>query len=517
MKASGQKFPLKKRILPLLLALCLVLGVSAAAAAGPDEYRAGNFSGLAAAPDGTLLVTDVYNKIIWQVTAGRDPVPFAGVIPVPDLSGEPEGVYLDGPADAAFFMEPWAIVPFLNGYAVSDAEAHVVRYIENGEVHTLAGSGTAGSKTGSDRTSDFDMPTGLAVGDDGTLYVADTESGVIRTVSSDTGAVSSYYAGLDAPTGLSWHDGALYVAETGKSRICRIENGTLTVIAGKGEPSDIPGQYNGGYVDGPLDKALFDHPQGVAVGPDGAIYVSDSNNLAVRVIREGRVDTLARGGDGLQLPILPRTPLYLNGTLYVADLYGGGILTLDVSGLAFRDVPENAWYAEAVDTAVERGLTNGTGPDTFSPNDPVTRAMFVTMLGRMHLITDGSLIINGDATFPDVPEDAWYAGSARWAADLGVVLGVDGKFLPDRSITREQIATMFYRYARSQELDVSGSGDLSGFRDAAAVSGWAEEAVRWACGTGLMQGSDGLLDPGGKATRAQVVTLFLRFMDHYGI
>ena len=505
---------MKKRMLPLLLALVLLLSVSAAAA-GTQEFRQGNFSGLAAGPEGTLLVTDVYNKIVWQVSGPEEAVPFAGAIPVADLSGEPEGVYLDGPADKAYFAEPWGIAPFLDGYAVSDAGAHVVRYVEKGMVQTLAGSGEEGSRTGTDRTSEFGMPTGLAVGDDGTLYVADTESGIIRTISV-TGQVSDYLTGLDSPTGLCWHDGTLYIAETGLSRICKAENGQLKVIAGSAVPAEEPGEYYGGYVDGPVAKALFDHPQGVAVGPDGAIYVADSNNLAVRVIREGRVDTLLRSSEKSSYPVAPRTPMLLGGTLYVADLYGG-IIALDVNGASFRDVSENAWYADAVKLAVERGLTNGTGPDTFSPNSPVTRAMFVTMLSRMHLITDGSAVIRGKTGFPDVPADKWYSEPASWAADLGVVKGVNGLFLPDSSITREQIVTMFYRYAQSQGLDLSGGGDLSGFRDAAAVSGWAEEAVRWACGTGLLQGSEGLLDPGGNATRAQVVTLFLRFMDRYGM
>ena len=507
---------MKKRIIPLLLALGLLLSVSAAAV-GSDEFLQGNFSGITAGPGGTLLVTDVFNKIVWQVSGDGTPASYAGAIPVEDLSGEPEGVYHDGPADTAFFMLPWAISPFLDGYAVSDADAHVVRYTDGTVVQTLVGSGTAGNRTGSDRTSAFEMPTGLATGDDGTLYVADTGSGVIRTIST-TGQVSEYLTGLVSPTGLCWHNGALYIAETGLNRICKAENGRLEVIAGSGTPAEDPGEYYGGYTDGPVDKALFDHPQGVAVGSDGAIYVADTNNQAVRVIRDGRVETLAVCQDGVGLPYTPRTPLYLNGTLYVTDLYGGGIFSMDVgSRQVFRDVSENAWYHDAVYRAVDLGLTNGTGEDTFSPNDPVSRAMFVTMLGRMHRISDGAAVINGAATFPDVPDGTWYSGSARWAADLGVVKGVDGYFLPNAGITREQIATMFYRYAQSQGLDVSASGDLSGFRDAAAVSGWAQEAVRWACGAGLLQGSDGVLDPGGSATRAQVVTIFLRFMDLYGI
>ena len=96
------------------------------------------------AEDGRFLVTDVYNKVLWAVQ--RETVErFAGVIPVPDLSGEPQGVYHDGTLDSAYFAEPWAIAPYLEGYAVTDAGANVVRYVTAERVYTIAGTGTAGA------------------------------------------------------------------------------------------------------------------------------------------------------------------------------------------------------------------------------------------------------------------------------------------------------------------------------------------------------------------------------------
>ena len=188
---------MKKRIIPLLLALCFLLSVPAYALA-PADFQMGRLSGIVFTENGAMLVSDTYNKIIWQVedtvaedgTPAQTVTPFAGVIPVEDLSGEPQGVYHDGKVDAAYFMEPWALSPFLTGFAVSDTAAHVVRYIEDGKVYTLAGSGMAGNRSGTDKTSDFDTPTGLATGDDGTLYLAETDSGTIRTI-SEKGAEST--------------------------------------------------------------------------------------------------------------------------------------------------------------------------------------------------------------------------------------------------------------------------------------------------------------------------------------
>lgn len=125
----------------------------------------------------------------------------------------------------------------------------------------------------------------------------------------------------------------------------------------------------------------------------------------------------------------------------------------------------------------------------------------------------------GTSSFSDVADGAWYAEAVRWAAENGVVKGYDnGCFGPNDTVTREQMVTILYRYAQYKGRDVSaGEGtEFQGFTDAAEVSGYAEPAMRWACGAELMTGiaQDGgmALMPKDTTTRAQVATLMLRFL-----
>jgi len=502
---------MKKRLLPFLLALCLALSVPASAL-GSEDFRQGQLSGLAAAGDGALLVTDVYNKVVWRIE-GDKVTRYAGVIGAAALSGEPTGAYHDDTADRAYFLEPWDIAPFLDGFAVSDASANVVRYIANGRVYTLAGTGKAGRQDGSDKRASFDRPTGLAAGSDGSLYVADTNNGAIRCISKK-GAVTTVVTGLTSPTGLCWHDGALYVAETGRSRICRVVNGRATPFAGVSAEAEEAGEYYGGYADAAALSAKFDHPQGLAAGADGTIYVADTGNSAVRAIRDGRVYTIARGAGTSLMPASPRGLLAQGDTLYAADVFAGSVLTRSVATRVFTDVAAGAWYESAVYAAVRQGIAGGTGAAEFEPDSAMDRAMFVTMLSNAHKLSDGTAIIDGEAAFSDVPENEWYAAPVRWAADGGVTTGENGLFAPKRSVSRQEMVTFLYRYAKAQGLNVAVSSDgLAAFSDASAVAPWAADAMRWAVARGIVSGmGDGRLQPGGAATRAQALTILLNFM-----
>lgn len=168
------------------------------------------------------------------------------------------------------------------------------------------------------------------------------------------------------------------------------------------------------------------------------------------------------------------------------------------------------WAENDVMKAVEKGLFQGTSETTFSPNRTLTRGMLVTVLYRM----DGSDAVNSPSGFPDVASDAYYADAVAWAAQKGIVLGMeDGAFRPNNPITRQQLAAVLYRYAGSP----AGTGDLTSFPDGGSVAGYAADAVRWAVGSGIIQGSDtGLLNPSGSATRAQSAVMLLRFMDQAG-
>ena len=236
-------------------------------------------SGITVSKEGDFLVTDVYGKKIWKVQ-GDKAVVYAGASTVQDASGQPMGGYMDGSFEESLFKEPWAITPFLDGYAVSDTENHVVRLLRNGSVETINGHSDT-LETG-DMGVTFDTPTGLATDSQGRLYVADTARGIIYVI-TEQGQVDIFQEGLHGPMGICWKDGVMYVAETLEHQIVKIDGGVKTVFAGKGEEGDE---------DGEAHEATFASPQGVAVGKDGAVYVSDTVNASIRRIKNGKVTTI---------------------------------------------------------------------------------------------------------------------------------------------------------------------------------------------------------------------------------
>ena len=153
-----------------------------------------------------------------------------------------------------------------------------------------------------------------------------------------------------------------------------------------------------------------------------------------------------------------------------------------------------SWYYDGVKYACDNGLMNGTGANAFNPNADTTRSMIVTILARMEGVNT-----SGGAT--------WYTAGRAWAMENGISDGtnMEGK------ITREQLAAMLYRYAKIKGYDVSASASLSGYTDASSVSGWAKEAMQWAVGSGLIQGSGNALTPQANASRAQIATILMRF------
>ena len=194
-------------------------------------------------------------------------------------------------------------------------------------------------------------------------------------------------------------------------------------------------------------------------------------------------------------------------TAYLEIPAGATVKAVDTKPTDYTDVPEDAWYADSVDFVSSRSIFQGTG-DGFEPETPMNRAMLATVLYRLE---DASA--TGENVFPDVSEDAWYADAVNWAAEEGIVNGTDKGFEPMEIVTREQIATMFYRYAITLGLDVSGRSELSAFTDGSNTSVWAKDAMEWAVSVGLFGGDDqGSLDPQGEASRAVVATLVERMI-----
>ena len=174
----------------------------------------------------------------------------------------------------------------------------------------------------------------------------------------------------------------------------------------------------------------------------------------------------------------------------------------------FDDVAESAWYYTAVDYVAENDIMTGVSAREFAPNAGFSRAMLAQTLYAM----SGKPAVKAEGTFADVVANAWYADAVNWAAEKSYVSGVgDGKFAPDASVTREQMALILYRYAGSP--DASGMAQKE-FADSSSVSAYAADAIRWAVHEGLISGMENnTLAPQGTATRAQVATILMRFVE----
>lgn len=182
--------------------------------------------------------------------------------------------------------------------------------------------------------------------------------------------------------------------------------------------------------------------------------------------------------------------------------------SVDVSEI-FLDVDPDAWYKDAVQFAYDNGLMTGTSATEFAPDVTTTRAMIVSILARLEGVTSAS-----DAGFSDV-DDEWFATAVNWAASVGVVNGFeDNTFRANDAITREQLAAILCNYAAWKGEDVSARAELSRYSDAAAISSWATDVMRWAVAENLISGvTTDELQPQGAATRAQVVAILQRFLS----
>ena len=177
--------------------------------------------------------------------------------------------------------------------------------------------------------------------------------------------------------------------------------------------------------------------------------------------------------------------------------------------ISYNDVKAGDWYANAVNYVTLTGLMNGTG-DGFSPNLAINRGMMVTVLYRMA----GSPEVTAENPFTDVPADTWYTDAVIWASENGITAGTsETTFSPTNSLTREQLATFFYRFADFENPDpIEITGDLTGFTDAGQVASYATDAMKWAIGEGMISGTtETTLSPKATATRAQVATILMRY------
>lgn len=182
----------------------------------------------------------------------------------------------------------------------------------------------------------------------------------------------------------------------------------------------------------------------------------------------------------------------------------------EASALPFADVSYTNWYYDAVKFVYDKGIMDGVSYYRFAPDATITRGMVVTMLWRM-----AGEPYESSAGFTDVASGRYYSTAVAWAAKNGIVEGMTSStFAPDQAITREQLASILYRYAKW--LGFSGTGtDISGYTDAGKVSDYAYDAMCWAVKTGVVTGTSAkVLDPQGTATRAAAAQMFMNFYNY---
>ena len=235
------------------------------------------------------------------------------------------------------------------------------------------------------------------------------------------------------------------------------------------------------YEDGELDKWVT----GGDVAPEGLLFLDAASSP---------------NGEPLLLAACE-----VSGTVAVYQL-GSEDLTV----LPFTDVDSDDWFLAAVQYVYENDRMAGTSSTTFQPEVHLTRAMAAQVLYNL----EGQPAVTGDTTFTDAAAAGdWAVKAITWAEQTGVVAGIgDGLFDPTANVTREEFAQMMYNYASYKEYDLTLEGDLSQFEDASAISGWAETAMSWANGSGLINGhDDSTIDPQGTTTRAQAASILMNF------
>ena len=183
----------------------------------------------------------------------------------------------------------------------------------------------------------------------------------------------------------------------------------------------------------------------------------------------------------------------------------------ETTELNFTDVKESDWFFKGVAYVVDKGVMSGVSENQFDPSGKLTRAMLVQMLYNM----ESRPACDAENAFMDVPVGQWYTDAVIWANDAKIVSGMgDGLFAPNMEITREQMVAMLYNYAKYKGYDVTASADLSAFADTASVSTWAQPAMQWAVAEGYISGmGDSQLAPQGTATRAEIASVIMRFME----
>ncbi len=250
-------------------------------------------------------------------------------------------------------------------------------------------------------------------------------------------------------------------------------------------------------------ETLFELPEELE---NGVTVTYTSDNEEVAVYEDGKARAAAEGTAILTVTVTAKAdgfPMEYSTCVEVGENAGG---------LPYVDVAEGDWFYDAAAYTYYEGLMTGTDTTHFAPYNQLARAQFALILYRM----EGEPAVNTDKSFGDIRGDEWYGPAVLWAAEQGIVTGyTDTKlFGPADNITREQMVVMMHRYAKYLGKDTNVSADYSNFADASSVSGFAEKAMGWAVGNGIIAGKDNgtKIEPWGNTSRAEAAIIIQRFM-----
>ena len=282
----------------------------------------------------------------------------------------------------------------------------------------------------------------------------------------------------------------------------------------------------------PLDFGVAE--EGYAALTQKTVTVKNNTDYAIRLNQPTSYSyeisllsqTSLPAGSSATFTIRPRTGLPANLYDGVVEVYGSSndntlaaklnvkfSVNRPAGPSTFSDVAAGSTFAADIAYVSQKGLMSGKGGGLFKPQESITRGQLVTILYRL----EGQPAVSG-AGFPDVAAGSYCEKAVKWAAANGITAGgKDGLFRPNDSITREQLATFLYRYNNYKGYVVAKQADLSAFSDSGSVSSYAKDALSWANGTGLVNGtSDGRLNPSGGATRGQAAAILHRFCVSIG-
>ncbi len=305
---------------------------------------------------------------------------------------------------------------------------------------------------------------------------------------------------------------------------------SVTYLVTKDESSDNSGSNNGGSSGGSGSSgsggSSASYTVSTASTSNGSFTVSDRYASAGKTVtitpkpndgyivdtvkvtdKNGNSIKVTKNADGTYSFVMPEKSAQL---VKVEVTFKEDDGTGDHPSTKFTDVVPDAWYQTAVDYVIANGLMEGTSDTTFEPNTTTSRGMVVTILYRLEGTPSAA-----SSGFPDVAAGQWYTDAVSWAATNGIVTGYDnGNFGPNDMITREQMATILYRYAGYKAYGTGAQANLASYTDASAISAYAESAMKWANAEGLITGTTATtLSPAGDASRAEVATILMRFCE----